>query len=150
MFPRLQQQVRVHKLIGPKLVVFVIENGFQLGGSGRLIDLIIDGEQFSCRKLRLIVATVSLDLPAWNSSCVATTIGNSSSGSVKITAIGCNCVRISMGVGIGGVNDISRIHLPQADAAGEWRGDIAIDELQFRVIDLRLIGAHLAIELIDG
>ena len=36
----------------------------------------------------------------------------------------------------------------RAHAATEWRRDVAIHNLQFRVIDLGLIGAHLSVELI--
>src|SRR6267154_3709295 len=45
--------------------------------------------------------------------------------------------------------DIPRVHLPQYYPAIEGSGDVAIGYLQSGVINLRLVGAHLAIELID-
>ena len=48
---------------------------------------------------------------------------------------------------IRGVNHVALIDEPQPDASAERRRDLAIDQLQFFVIDLRLIGAHGAFQL---
>ena len=68
--PRLEKQVRIHELVGPKLIVFVIENGFQLGCSRGLVDLVINRLQFASRQLGLIVSAVSLDQQRRVASCV--------------------------------------------------------------------------------
>src|SRR5579862_9835339 len=46
------------------------------------------------------------------------------------------------------MDDVPRIHLPQSDATVKRRRDVAIDDLQLRGIDLRLIGPDCAVQLI--
>ena len=72
---RFKQQVRVDELVGPKLVVFVVEDRFQLRRSRRWIDLVIDGLQFARRQLGLIVAAVSFHRSVEFFMCCAT-VGN--------------------------------------------------------------------------
>ena len=50
------------ELVRPERVLRIFEDRFQLRRSSRRIDLIVDGEQLSGRELRLVVATVNVNL----------------------------------------------------------------------------------------
>ncbi len=58
----LQQQVSIDELVRPQRVVCVVERRLQLHRSGRLIDLVVDGEQRARSQLRLVIAAVGIDL----------------------------------------------------------------------------------------
>ena len=74
--------------------------------------------------------------------------GRSSSGIGKITVIGCIWVTTAMPGGVAGLDVISRIDQAQADAAGDRRDDVAVDDVELLLIDLRLIELHRAFVLL--
>src|SRR5579862_437672 len=46
------------------------------------------------------------------------------------------------------MNNVARIDLSQSDSPVEWSCDVAVNDLQLRVVDLCLIGAHGALKLV--
>ena len=48
------------------------------------------------------------------------------------------------------MHDISGIDQAKPNPPADRRGNVAIDEIQFRILHRRLIIAHRAVELIDG
>ncbi len=68
-FVRFQQQADIDELIGPKNVVLVVEHRLQAAGAGRLVDLIVDGEQFSRGDLGLVVPAVGFNRRADPDAC---------------------------------------------------------------------------------
>ena len=61
--------------------------------------------------------------------------------------MGCNCAMHGKPVGIGGMDDVADVHLAQADAPADRRGDVRIGKLQLGVVDRRLVGLNRAFEL---
>src|SRR5260370_39146946 len=55
-----QQQVDIHKLIGPEFVPLVVEDGLQASGPGGLVNLIVNGQQLSARQLGLIITAIGI------------------------------------------------------------------------------------------
>ena len=66
---------------------------------------------------------------------------------VKITEIGCIWVMTTMPFASPVVDVVARVDLAQADAAGDRRGDAAVDEIEPGVVDLRLVGLDRALVL---
>ena len=68
---------------------------------------------------------------------------------MKTTAIGCTCVITSEAGRVVGVHDVAGVDLPEADATADRRRDLAVGELQLRLVDQRLVDLHGALELAD-
>src|SRR5262249_4610684 len=49
--------------------------------------------------------------------------------------------------GIGCVHNVADINLTKTHSPADWRSNARIKEIQFYVVDLRLIGAHSALKL---
>ena len=47
------------------------------------------------------------------------------------------------------MHDVAGVHQPQADAAGDGRGDVTVDQVQLGAVDLPLIGSDNALILRD-
>ena len=75
-------------------------------------------------------------------------MGNTSSVKREDDRNGLQLRQNQHGIRIRGVNNVSRIDLPQADPSGERRRDVAVNDLQFGVVDLRLIGPHRSLKLV--
>ncbi len=74
--------------------------------------------------------------------------GRSSSGSEKITVIGCSWVMTAMPLRARRLHVISRIDQAQSDAAGDRRNDVAIGDVERLRIDQALILFHRAFILL--
>ena len=61
-FDEPQAEMNIYELVWPQRTVIVRENRFQLAGSSRLVDLVVDGQKGSGSDFGLIVAAVSIDL----------------------------------------------------------------------------------------
>ncbi len=64
--------------------------------------------------------------------------------------MGCNCAMTARPFSVGGVDKVARIHLPQADAAADGRGDARVDQIQFCAIDSGLRRFNGGIVGFDG
>ena len=56
------QQARIHELIGPQSTILIVKDGLQAEGTGGLIDLVVYGEQGTRCDFRSIVAAQGLYL----------------------------------------------------------------------------------------
>jgi len=144
----LHEHSHVDELIGEEREIRVRKFRAKLHGAGRGVDLVIDGDQLARRELRLLIAVPCLDgdrfaVPEALKHLLDVVLGN------RID----HGDRLELGdhdeaVRVRSVDDVSRIDLPQSDAAGDRRGNPRIRQLQLRVVDCRLVsdqrGFHLA------
>ena len=86
------QQPCIDKLIGEERIVLVRKSDAAFHGPGRRVNLVIKRQQLSTCNLRLRGAVVGIDGQRGSLAQACTTWPRLSSGMVKITVIGSNCV----------------------------------------------------------
>jgi hypothetical protein len=98
--------------------------------------------------LVLIVAAESVDFERRSASFAATPSAALVFGQSEDHGNRLQLRQNQHGIRIRRMNDVARIDLPQADAPAERRRNVAVDDVQFRGLDLRLIRAHGSIQLV--
>ena len=135
-------QPGVDELVGKQLVVLVIENRLALDGARARIDLVVDGQQITRGDLVLHVAVISLDGEPPARSHLLHDLGEVILGNREDHSDGLQLGDDGQAIGVGRMDHVARIHQAQADSAGDWRGDPAVNQLQLRVVDNALVGLN--------
>src|SRR5262249_49737385 len=143
------QQMHVHKLIGKKRVVRIVETGFQLVGAGCGIDLIIDGEQLSRGNFLRVVAIISVDIELDAGAELGAHLGKLVLRQTEEHGNGLKLSNDDQAVRVVGVHDISRIYEAQADAPADRRSDAGICELKLRIGNRAFVGMDGTVILAD-
>ena len=141
-----QHQTSVHELIRPERQIAIFKSRFESNRPRGGIDLIVDRQKLARRKHGLIVAAVRLDAQLFAFHVL------DDFRQVVFRQREKNRDRLHLrddhqAVRIRGMNHVALIDEPQPDASAERRRNLAINQLQFLVVDLGLIGAHGAFQL---
>ena len=146
---RVDTQPGVDEFVGKQLVVLIVEEPFELHGSGGWVDLIINGKQRAGGQLLRQVAVpgfhqqrvlgVQLLHHFWN---VIFGKGENDGDRLNLRDDG-------QGIGVGSMNDIARIDQPKADTAGERGFDLAILNIELVCLDDAVVGVHRPLVLVD-
>ncbi len=123
----LRQQTGINELIGKQLIVLVFKQGFKPHGPGVGIDLIVDGHKMSHGQLFVLIAVKGDNLRPPAALELAEYLGNIVFGQRKDDRDGLNLGDDQQPVGVGGMDDIPRIHQTQTDSSADRGGNPAVD-----------------------
>ena len=146
---RAHQEVHVHELIRKELLVLVGKDGLEPYGAGGDVDLAVDALQAAGRELRRMTAIERRD-----GECLAGLQLREDGGNLVLRQREHDRDRFHLRdhhepVRFGRRYVVAERDLLQTGAAVDRRGDVAIDQVQFRGIDLCLIGLHNSDVLLD-
>ncbi len=138
----LLQQARIHELIGEELVMGVIESSAKFDRARGLIDLVVDGgERAGCNPLgHFAVESIHgqlLSRVLFREHRRQLIFRDS-----EDDADGLKLYDDEQPGDVRGLDDIAWIHQPQADAAGDGRGDVAVNQIHLHAVDQALIVFH--------
>ena len=136
----LRQQAGIDELVGEQLIILVFKQGLKPHGPGVGIDLIVDGQKMSHGQLFALITVKGHNLRPPAGLELAEHLGNVVLGQGKDDRDGLKLGDDHQPVGVGGMDDIPRIHQTQTDPAADRGRDPAVDQLQLGVIDLPLVG----------
>src|SRR5215831_855159 len=136
----LYKEPHVDELAGKQRVVLVVERGAKPQSSGRLIDDIVECRQRTLRELFLDVAIVGIHAKSLARTYPRTDRGELVLRNGKNDADRLNLRDHYQSVGVRGVNDIAGIDEPEPGASRDRRRNFAERQVQFRVVDLALVG----------
>src|SRR5262249_50958678 len=133
------QQVHIHELVGEKFVLGIIEDGFELVGSGGGIDLIVDGEQLSGGNLVGVIAVVGSH---HQGRALFHALHDLRQLILRQSENDGNRLELSdhyQTVGVRSMDYVADVHQAQPDAAADRRGDVQINDLQLGIVNGRHI-----------
>src|SRR5262249_7552493 len=130
----IQPQFDIHKLVGKQCVVAVIENCLQLRGSRSGIDLVIDREQSSAGQLLRSVPVIGINRQVWVGAEPLQDLRQIILGNAEEYGDRLQLSDRGDSSCIGGMDDISLIHLAKADSTAKRRRDPAINQLKLGLI----------------
>ena len=136
-----QHQSSINELIRPERQILILKSRFESNRPRGGIDLVVHRQKLARCNLALIVAAISL-----HAQLLAFHVLNDFR-EVVFRQCEKNRNRLHLrddhqAVRIRGMNHVALIDEPQPHASAEWRGNLAINQLQFFVVDLGLVGAH--------
>src|SRR6202158_2866405 len=144
-----QHQANVDELVRPKGEITIGEFALETDRPGGGIDLIVDRHQLARRKFGLIVTAVRIDPQSFILHvlyhCLEAVFGECKQGSY-----GWHLRDDDKSVGIRRANHVALIDEPQSYAAGQRRFNLAVGQLQFLIVNLRLLGAYSSLQLSYG
>ena len=144
-----QHQANVDELVRPKGEITIVEFALETDRPGGGIDLIVDRHQLARRKFGLIVTAVRID-PQSLILHVLDHFLEAVFGECKQGSYGLHLRDDDKSVGIRRANHVALIDEPQSYAAGQRRFNLAVGQLQFLIVNLRLIGAYSSLQLSYG
>src|SRR5208282_6653675 len=144
---RIHQKVRIHKLVRKERIILILELGSAFYGPGRSINLVVESQQFTARNL--LLRSAIRDIHGERSSL---------SQPIRHWAQAVFRYRENYGDGLQLRNDceshgssrlhyVTRIHQPQADAAGDGSSDMAEVDLDLVILHRSLIVFYGALVL---
>src|SRR5579862_3790101 len=134
------QQPRVHELARKQRVIFVLELRLKFYRSGGLIDLVIEGQKLAGCELLGIVAIPSLNRQVRPAAHLLNDLGNIVFRNRKDHRDRLQLRDHGDTGGIGGLHDVAQIDQAQANTSGNRRGDVAIDDVEFRARNRAFVG----------
>ena len=148
-FAHSEHQTSVYELIRPERQIPIVKSRFESNGPRRGIDLIVDRHKLARREFGLIVAAVRFDAQLFAFHVL------DDFREVVFRQREKNRNRLHLrdddqSIRVRGMNHVALIDEPQPNASGQRRCNLAINQLQFLVIDLSLVGAHRALQLSHG
>ncbi len=146
----LLQQSCVHELIREKLIVRIVEGGAQLYRAGGLIDLVVDGGQRAGCQLDLHVAIKGVHRQLLAGPLLGVHGRQLILGDGENDADGLKLGDHQESGAVAGLNDVAGIHQPEADAPGDGRGDVAIDQIDLHRLNQTLIVLDYSFVGLDG
>ena len=147
--PGFQEQAGIDELVGEEPMVFVGELGLEPDRAGVGIDLVVEGQQDNRVASFLVCsrfiglhrqAVPGLEFIEHRREVVL--------GDGKHDRDGLQLGDHGQPGGIGGVNDVARIHRRRPIRPADGGGDAAISQLQLGVVDLPLVELDGALELV--
>ena len=135
----LQKQVNIDELIGPKIVVGIVEDCLQLDRARRCVDLVVDGQQFAGGQLGLVVAAIGVHLQCTLAHVLADLL------QLVFGKREYHGDRMKLGNhqhrGTAGRGDvIARIDLAQSHTAVNRRLDVAVGQVQLGILNGGFVG----------
>ncbi len=156
----LDDETGIDELVRKELIVPVREFGLELDRARVRVDLVVYCHKGAGCEFLLMVPVVRLDRKPHSAPVLAQYLREIVFGEGKD-----HRDRLHLGdhrkpACVVRMNDVARVHLAQPDAAADRRNDARIDQLQFGVVDLALVGLYrsfiltyqgfLSIELLAG
>src|SRR5882757_7620514 len=144
-----QHQANIDELIRPKGKIAIVEFALETDRPGSGIDLIVDGYKLARRKFSLIVTAVGFDrqLLVFH---VLEHFRKTVFRECKQRGDGLHLRNDDKPVWIRRTNHVALIREPQPDPAAQRSCNLAINQLQFFVVNLRLVGAYSSLQLSYG
>src|SRR6267378_3186818 len=141
-----QHQANIDELIRPKGEIAIVEFALETHRPSGGIDLIVDRYKFARSEFRLIVTAVRFDrqLLAFH---VLEHFREAVFRERKQSGDGLHLRNDDKPVWIRRTNHVALIDEPQSDAAAQRGCNFAINQLQFFVVNLRLISAYCSLQL---
>ncbi len=133
---RIHQQVHVHELLGEQRVILVVEHRLQPRRARRAVDLVVHREERARRDLLRVVAVERLHrqmraLPQLLRDLRQRILRNREQHRDRLQLGDHHHARR-----VAGVDDVPGVHQAQARDTRDRGGDLRVDELQLRVVDV--------------
>ena len=129
----------IDELVREELVVLVGELRPELDGAAVGVDLVVQGEQIPGGQLPALLPVIGLHRQVGLHPEPVQQLRQIILRDGENHRDGLDLGDHRQPGGIGGVDDVARVHQAQPDAAADGRGDLGVDQLQLGVVDLPLV-----------